>query len=102
MKITTTFFLTVITVLGFGQNDSISYQYRFTVKDITSSTNAKVIQEPLIDLFRVVPTYQEGLNSFIFESKVDVQKEEIRDLLPYAYNDIIYFKKNEIKVDTLK
>jgi hypothetical protein len=99
MKLTILFFL--ITVLGFSQNDILSYQYRFIIKDITSTGSAKFVQEPLVDLFKTVPTYQEGLNTFVFESKEDIQKEDIRKNLPYSYNEIIFFKRSEIKADTL-
>ncbi len=100
MKLTVLF--SFITVLGFSQSNILSYQYRFIIKDITSTGSAKFVQEPLVDLFKTVPTYQEGLNSFIFESKEDIQKEDIRKNLPYSYNEILYFKRSEIKLDTLK
>jgi hypothetical protein len=100
MKLTILFSLT--TILGFSQNDIVSYQYRFSIKDVTSIGSARFVQEPLSDLFKTTPSYQEGLNSFVFESKEDVKKEQIKELLPYSYSEIIYFKKNEIKLDTLK
>jgi hypothetical protein len=100
MKLTVLF--SFITVLGFSQSNILSYQYRFIIKDITSTGSAKFVQEPLVDLFKTVPTYQEGLNSFIFESKEEVEEDTVRKFLPYSYNQILYFKRNEIKADTLR
>lgn len=94
--------LCFVSVVGFGQTNVVSYQYRFSIKDVTSNGSAKLVQDPLTDLFKTTPIYQEGLNTFIFESKEDVKKEELISLLPYSYNNITYFKKNEIKFDTLK
>ena len=98
MKLTILFSL--ITVIGVSQNDVLSYQYRFSIKDITSIGSAKFIQEPLVDLFKTFPTYQECLNSFVFESKEDIQKEEVKKFLPNSYNEILFFKRSEIKSDT--
>ena len=102
MKLTVLFSL--ITVLGFSQNqnDVLSYHYRFSIKDVTSTGSAKFVQEPLVDLFKTIPTYQENLNFFIFESKEEVEEDTVRKFLPYSYNEILYFKRNEIKADTLR
>lgn len=89
--------------MGFSQTDSIvAYQYRIGIKDVTSNGSAKLVQDPLTDIFKTFPTYQENINTFIFESKEDVKQHELVTMLPTSYNNIIYFKRNPIKVDTLK
>lgn len=102
MKLTITVLLTLISILGFSQSDSISYQYRIGIKDITSNGSAKLVQDPLADLFKTTPTYQETLNVFVFESKEDIKKEELILILPSSFNNITYFKKHTIKISNLE
>ncbi len=96
-----TILLLTINIFGFSQDNNFTYQYRFIIKDVTSTESAKFIQEPLKDLFKTIPTYEKDLNTFVFESKENIKKEEIKNYLPYFYDQIIYFKRNEIKIDSL-
>ena len=103
MKTITIILLSLISTLGFSQSDSITaYQYRISIKDVTNKGSAKLVQEPMTDVFKTIPTYQENLNTFIFESKEDVKQYDLITILPASYNNITYFKKCVIKVDTLK
>jgi len=91
--------LSLLSSTCFSQTDSI-FHYRITIKEINSSSSAKLVQPTLVDLFKTTPTYQEGINSFVFESKENVKKEEVLIVLPLSYNEITYFKKDVLKSNT--
>lgn len=95
----------VIVILGLliglgtkAQSDTCKYHYRIEIKEITSLGSAKLVKEPLYDLFRTEPKYQEVLRTFIFESEQDVDDLDVRQaLIPTGYTEVIYFKKEKLK-----
>jgi hypothetical protein len=95
----------VIVILGLliglgakAQSDTCRYHYRIEIKEITSLGSAKLVKEPLTDLFKIEPTYQEALRTFIFESEVDVDTMDVREaLIVTGYTEVIYFKKEKVK-----
>jgi hypothetical protein len=95
----------VIVILGLliglgvkAQSDTCKYQYRIEIKEITSLGSAKLVKEPLTDLFRTEPKYQEALRTFIFESEQDVDDLDVRQALTSTgYTEVIYFKKEKVK-----
>lgn len=94
--------VTIITLLiGLNlqaQSDTCSYQYRISIKEITTIGSAKLVQESLQDLFKTEPTYQELLRTFIFESKMDVDTIDVRRILTATgYTEVTYFKKEKVK-----
>lgn len=94
--------LTIITlVIGLNlqaQSDTCSYQYRISIKEITTIGSAKLVQESLQDLFKTKPTYQELLRTFIFQSKMDVDTFAVRQALTSTgYTEVTYFKKEIVK-----
>ena len=95
--------LTIITlVIGLNlqaQSDTTcSYQYRISIKEITTIGSAKLVQESLQDLFQTKPTYQELLRTFIFQSKMDVDTFAVRQALTSTgYTEVTYFKKEIVK-----
>lgn len=81
-----------------GGNDSTLYQYRIGIKDVTTLGSAKLVQEPLFDLFETKPEYQEAIQTFVFTSKVDVDTIKVRQVLQStAYTEVTYFRKEKIK-----
>jgi len=104
MKSITIILLSLISTLGFSQSDSISYQYRIGIKDVTSIGSSLMLQEPLTYLFKTKISYQEQLNTFIFESKEDVDEREVSNLLALtSYTVVTYFKKIKlVKFDEVK
>jgi len=99
MKTILTLSLLFISLFSYSQTDSV-YQYRIGIKDITTIGSAKLVQEPLTDLFLTTPIFQQDMGTFIFESKQDVNREEVFAILPQGFNNITYFKKSQIKVET--
>lgn len=99
MKTIVTLSLLFISFLSYSQTDSL-FQYRIGIKDITTIGSAKLVQEPLTDLFRTTPTFQSDLGTFIFESKQDIDRQQLLAILPQSYNNITYFKKSQIKVES--
>lgn len=94
--------LTIITlVIGLNlqaQSDTCSYQYRISIKEITTIGSAKLVQESLQDLFQTKPTYQELLRTFIFQSKMDVDTFAVRQALTSTgYTEVTYFEKEMVK-----
>ena len=90
--------LILFTVIGLGlsaQSDTVLYQYRITIKDITTKGSSAMIQEPLRDLFRVTPTYQEVLGLFVFESYQDITEKDINNVLTNFI--ITYFRKEQVR-----
>ena len=90
--------LILFTVIGLGlsaQSDTVLYQYRITIKDITTKGSSAMIQEPLRDLFRVTPTYQEVLGLFVFESYQDITEKDINNILTNFI--ITYFRKEQVR-----
>lgn len=78
--------------------DSSLFQYRISIKEITSVGSAKLIQEPLFDLFETNPEYQEDLQTFVFESKKDVDTVNVKEaLIATGFAEVTYFKKKKIK-----
>ncbi len=85
-------------MIGLGlsaQSDTVLYQYRISIKDITTKGSSAMIQEPLRDLFRVTPTYQEVLGTFVFESYQDITEKDINNVLTNFI--ITYFRKEPIR-----
>lgn len=79
----------LLLILGFSlttnlsaQTDTVVYQYRINIKDITSKGSSSLVQEPLKDLFKTTPTYQETLETFIFESHQDVCERDVIKVIP--------------------
>lgn len=79
----------LLLILGFllttnlsAQTDTVVYQYRINIKDITSKGSSSLVQEPLKDLFKTTPTYQETLETFIFESYQDVCERDVIKVIP--------------------
>lgn len=95
----------VIVILGLliglgakAQSDTCLYHYRIEIKEITSLGSAKLVKEPLTDLFKIEPIYQEALRTFIFESEQDVDTFDLRQALTSTgYTEVIYFKKEKVK-----
>jgi len=95
----------VIVILGLliglgakAQSDTCKYHYRIEIKEITSLGSAKLVKEPLTDLFKTEPKYQEALRTFIFESEQDVGTFDVRQaLISTGYTEVIYFKKEKVK-----
>ena len=90
--------LILFTVIGLGlsaQSDTVLYQYRISVKDITTKGSSAMIQEPLRDLFRVTPTYQEVIGTFVFESYQDITEKDINNVLTNFI--ITYFRKQQVR-----
>lgn len=88
--------LNILIGLGLSaQSDTVLYQYRISVKDITTKGSSAMIQEPLRDLFRVTPTYQEVLGLFVFESYQDITEKDINNILTNFI--ITYFRKESIR-----
>lgn len=81
-----------------AQSDSTLYQYRIVIKEITTMGSAQLIQESLYDLFETKPKFEEALQTFIFESKIDVDTLKVRQALSStSYTEVTYFKKERIK-----
>lgn len=84
----------VISVNLSAQSDTVSYQYRINIKDITTKGSSALIQDPLRDLFKTTPIYQEPIETFIFESSQDVSEKDLAKILPDV--TIRQFKKLKI------
>ena len=88
-------------LIGLGvkaQSDTCSYQYRISIKEITTIGSAKLVQESLQDLFQTKPTYQELLRTFIFQSNMDVDTFAVRQALTSTgYTEVTYFEKEMVK-----
>lgn len=90
--------LILFTVIGINlsaQSDTVLYQYRISIKDITTKGSSAMIQEPLRDLFRVTPTYQEVIGLFVFESYQDITEKDINNILTNFI--ITYFRKEQVR-----
>ena len=77
-----------------AQSDTSMYHYRIGIKGITNKCGSSLVQEPLTELFKTVPIFQECIETFIFESKEDIEQVEIEILLGQT---VTYFKKEKLK-----
>lgn len=77
------------------QTDTILYQYRISIKDITTKGSSSIIQEHLTDLFRVKPSYQEVIGAFVFESYQDIKEKDVNNALSNFI--ITYFRREQVK-----
>lgn len=77
-----------------AQSDTSMYHYRISIKGVTNKCGSNLIQEPLTELFKTVPTFQECIETFIFESKEDVEQLEVEALIGQT---VTYFKKEKLK-----
>ena len=75
-------------------SDTSMYHYRISIKGITNKCGSNLIQEPLTELFKTVPIFQECIETFVFESKEDIEQVEIETLLGQT---VTYFKKEKLK-----
>lgn len=67
--------------------------YRFKLQNVNDLASAKQITDPLRDLFKVYPIFVDSLDMFVFTSKVNLTKQEVKTMLDkYNYN-ISYFNK---------
>lgn len=91
-------FLTSVNL--FAQSDTSYFQYRIGIKQVTSIGSADLIKEPLRDFFEAPVKYQEQLQMFILQSKVEVENFEVKKFLASkGYEDLIYFKKEKISLE---
>lgn len=95
MKSITLILFTLIGLNSFAQSDTVLYQYRLTIKDITTKGSANLVQEPLRELFRVTPTYQELVGTFIFESYQDITEKDVNNVLTNF--TLTKFRREEVK-----
>lgn len=89
--------VTITNNLFSQQSDTLQYQYRIQINEITSTGTVKFVEEPLYDLFKCKPIWYEGISTFIFESKEDVKKEDVSRYLPSAFSVITSFNQEVIK-----
>lgn len=67
--------------------------YRFKLQNVNDLASAKQITDPLRDLFKVYPIFVDSLDMFVFTSKINLTKQEVKTMLDkYNYN-ISYFNK---------
>ena len=77
-----------------AQSDTSMYHYRISLKDVTNRCGSTLVQEPLTELFKTPPTFQEQIATFVFESKEDIEQREIEALTGYT---VTYFKKEKLR-----
>ena len=77
-----------------AQSDTSMYHYRISLKDVTNRCGSTLVQEPLTELFKTPPTFQEQIATFVFESKEDIEQREIEALTGYI---VTYFKKEKLR-----
>lgn len=65
-----------------AQSDTVIYQYRISINEVTTKGSSILIQDPLIDLFKTTPTYQETMEMFLFESYQNICERDVIKVLP--------------------
>ena len=71
------------------------FQYRVSFSEVSNTFSSKDLKNPIFDVFRVEPIYNETLNQFVFVSDEDVEQHEL--MSNFNQYHITYFKKIPIK-----